>query len=96
MKKLIIILLAIVFCFAVTVQAEPLVKVVFKVKWKGGTPDLPILPEGMEMLGISAMEHVTVAGHIDAEITAYESVMDEIINNHGNVVTFIRYVEKSE
>ncbi len=71
-------------------------KAVFKVKWKGGTPDLPTLPEGMEILGISAMEHVTVAGHIDAEIAADEAVMNEIINNHQAVVTFVRYVEKPE
>ena len=71
-------------------------KAVFKGKWKNGTPQLPELLEGMEILGISAMEHVTVAGHIDAEITADEAVMDEIINNHGNVVTFVRYVEKNE
>ena len=96
MKKIIIIALAIILCFAFTVQAEPLQRAVFKVKWKNGTPDLPELPEGMEIYGISAMEHVTVAGHIDARITAYESVMNEIINNHGNVVKFVRYVEEPE
>ena len=100
MKKIIIISMAIIFCFAVTVRAEPIISAVFKVKWKDGTPTLPELPEGMdydcESCGISAMEHVTVAGHIDAEITAYESVMNEIINNHGNVVKFVRYVEEPE
>ena len=73
-----------------------MVKAVFKVKWKDGTPQLPELPEGMEIYGISAMEHVTVAGHIDAEIQAYESVMNEIIANHQSVVKFVRYAEEPE
>ena len=68
-------------------------KAVFKAKWKDGTPTLPELPEGMEILGISAMEHVTVAGHIDAEIWCDEDVMNEIIDNHRHVVSFVRWVE---
>ena len=101
MKRIIIIALAIILCFAFTVQAEPLVKAVFKVKWKDGTPQLPELPEGMDLYGcescgISAMEHVTVAGHIDAEIVTLESVMNEIIANHQAVVKFVRYAEEPE
>ena len=96
MKRIIIIALAIILCFAVTVQAEPLVKAVFKVKWKNGTPRLPELPEPMEIYGISADEHVTTNGHIKAEIQAYESVMNKIIENHRHVVSFVRYVEEQE
>lgn len=71
-------------------------KAIFKVKWKDGTPDLPELPEGMEILGISAMEHVTGSGHIDARIRASEDVMDEIIDNHKSVVSFVRYIEDED
>lgn len=71
-------------------------KVVFKVKWKDGTPRLPELPEGMEILGVSAMEHVTGSGYIDAQITADEDVMNEIIENCRNIVSFVRYVEEIE
>ena len=70
-------------------------KAVFKVKWKDGTPRLPELPEGMEILGISAMEHVTHSGHIDARMRCEEDVMNEIINNHHNVVSFVRYLEEN-
>ncbi len=96
MKRTIVISMAIILCLAVTVQAEPLQKAVFKVKWKDGTPDLPELPEDMEIYGISADEHVTTNGHIKAEIQAYESVMNEIIANHKTVVKFVRYVEEPE
>ncbi len=71
-------------------------KAVFKVKWKDGTPQLPELPESMEIYGISAMEHVTVAGHIEAEIQAEESVMDEIIANYQAVVKFVRHIKEPE
>lgn len=46
------------------------------IEWKNGTPQLPELPEGVQIDGISAMESVTGSGIIRAQITAEENVIE--------------------
>ncbi len=63
-------------------------KAILIVEWKDGTPQLPELPEGMEILGISAMEDVTTNGTIRAMIEATEDVIEELKSH----LEFINYI----
>lgn len=70
-------------------------KAVFIVTYVKGTPQIPELPEGMEVLGVSAMAHITNDGCISTRLRADEAVIEEL-KNHGEVLTFVEYIEEEE